>query len=528
MLGIIKKIKKSLPSRFTHKIFTLKSFFYYIKRAREILISWFLYKKNLYDYYLDTNKSIFNVRLIFFYFSVKLLKATLLHNDDFMSNKLREIVKKFAGTNLNHPGDYYADYPKGQVKKNHDDDLLLEFEVLKKTPKLLLFVLRSLRCPRILFCGQSYYHPWYLSRELRKLGLKADVYNWDTNPLAQIYYHGSDFTLGKDVENTSDGILDFFLRSFYHYDIIHFSNPNGISYGSIFNNDPQNIPDIFLLKKLGKKIIYYHSGCQDGVSQTSFSKWGPESVCSICQWQKNKSVCSDKRNLEWGIFRNKVADYQCTIGANRVDFNNDQRVHERPQAFCLDKKIWNPNIKIPKAFKLPSKKDTIRVYHAVGNSKLRTKGDGKNIKSTHIYLPLIKKLQHEGYDIELLAPENVPNMDVRFIQAQADIFLEMLTFGWYGANVREAMMLGKPVICFLRPEWLQTVNEILPGFANELPIVSATPETVEAILLDLINNKEKRLEIGRRSREFAVKWHSSEAAANVFITIYENLLKEKN
>ena len=130
-----------------------------------------------------------------------------------MSNKLREIVKKFAGTNSKHPRDYYADYLKGQVKKNHDHDLLLEFEVLKNPPKLLLFVLRGLRCPRILFCGQSYYHAWYLSRELRKLGLKADVYNWDTNPIDQIYYHGSDFTLGKDVENTPDGILNFFLRS---------------------------------------------------------------------------------------------------------------------------------------------------------------------------------------------------------------------------------------------------------------------------------------------------------------------------
>ena len=523
MLSYIKKIKKSLPSRFTHKIFTLKGFFYSVKRAREILISWFLYKKNLYDYYLDTNKSIFNVRLIFFYFSVKLLKATLLHNDDFMSNKLREIVKKFAGTNSKHPGDYYADYPKGQVKKNHDHDLLLEFEVLKTPPKLLLFVLRRLRCPRILFCGQSYYHAWYLSRELRKLGLKADVYNWDTNPIDQIYYHGSDFTLGKDVENTPDGILNFFLRSFYHYDIIHFSNPNGIFYGGSFN-----IQDIFLLKKLGKKIIYYHSGCLDGVSQTSFSKWGPESVCSICSWQKNKSVCSDKRNLEWGIFRNKVADYQCTIGANRVDFNNDQRVHEMPEAFCLDKEIWNPDIRIPKAFKLPSKKGGIRLYHAVGNKKLRSSSEGLNIKSSHVYLPLIKKLQHKGYDIELLAPENVPNMDVRFIQAQADIFLEMLTYGWYGANAREAMMLGKPVICFLRPEWLQSVNEEVPGFVNELPIVSATPETVEDILLDLINNKEKRLEIGRRGRAFAEKWHSSEAAANVFNLIYKNLVREKN
>ena len=32
--------------------------------------------------------------------------------------------------------------------------------------------------------------------------------------------------------------------------------------------------------------------------------------------------------------------------------------------------------------------------------------------------------------------------------------VDMLTFGWFGSNVREAMMLGKPVVCYLRPEWL--------------------------------------------------------------------------
>ena len=47
----------------------------------------------------------------------------------------------------------------------------------------------------MLFAGQSYYHAWYLSRELRKLGWKADVLNWDPDPSNQIYYHGEDFRL---------------------------------------------------------------------------------------------------------------------------------------------------------------------------------------------------------------------------------------------------------------------------------------------------------------------------------------------
>jgi glycosyltransferase involved in cell wall biosynthesis len=166
----------------------------------------------------------------------------------------------------------------------------------------------------------------------------------------------------------------------------------------------------------------------------------------------------------------------------------------------------------------------VYLYHAVGHRDERTSSDGINIKSSHVYLPLIEKLRDEGMGVELISPSGVPNKDVRFYQAQADIFLEMLTYGWFGANAREAMMLGKPVICFLRSEWLDQARVEIPKYIDELPVINATPETVESILRDLIRDKAKREEIGRRSREFAVKWHSSTAAARRFSVIYRDLL----
>ena len=86
----------------------------------------------------------------------------------------------------------------------------------------------------------------------------------------------------------------------------------------------------------------------------------------------------------------------------------------------------------------------------------------------------------------------------------------MLTYGFFGANVREALMLGKPVVCYLRAEWLEQMRAEVPGYVEELPVVSATPDTVERVLRDLIADPERRREIGRRSREFALKWHSAE------------------
>jgi len=282
-----------------------------------------------------------------------------------------------------------------------------------------------------------------------------------------------------------------------------------------------------LLRSLGKKIVYTNNGCQDGVRKSSFSKWGPHSPCADCVWVENEEVCSDRRNYDWGKFRNSVADFQCLLGGNRIDFNISSKVHEVPEYYCLSPDVWDPNMSIPRSYQLPPRrKGEVRVYHAVGNFDLRTRAGGVNIKSTHIYLPLIERLRSKGLDIELVSPNGVPNLDVRYLQLQSDIFLEMLTYGWFGANAREAMMLGKPVVCFIRPEWLESLREEIPEYADELPVVTALPETVEDVLEELVRDERLRSEVGAKSRKFALKWHSDKAGAERFERIYSELLRE--
>lgn len=382
---------------------------------------------------------------------------------------------------------------------------------------------------RVLYVGQAYYNAWYLSRELRKLGWKADVLNWDPNPASQIYYHGQDFILDNDSPHLVARHLGNYLRWIAQYDIFHFSNAHSMKFSAYLHNwvaDHLRPGDeIRLLKRLGKRIVYTNNGCLDGVSQSSFASWGDRPVCTDCAWRNNAMICSDERNLAWGAFRNSMADYQILIGGNRIDYNLDPRVHEEPEFYCLDDDFWRPELAVPERFRLPLSDRTVKIYHAVGNATARSDARTKrNIKSSHIYLPLIEQLKSEGYDVELLHYERVPNRDVRYYQVQADIFVDMLTYGFFGATVREAMMLGKPVVCYLRPEWLQSMQAEIPAYVDELPVVSATPDTVREVLIDLIEHPEKRAELGRRGREFAVKWHSARAGAQRFDAVYSRLL----
>jgi hypothetical protein len=386
----------------------------------------------------------------------------------------------------------------------------------------------------VLFAGQAYYNAWYLSRELRKLGWRADVLNWDHDRSSDLFYHGQDFRLeGYDGRGTLLRHLAFYLLALSTYDIFHFSNAHGIRFSSrlhdYFAERFGPGAEIRLLKRLGKKIVYSNNGCLDGVSQSSFGSWGETPVCSDCPWRERPEICSDELNLTWGRFRNSVADYQVLVGGNRIDYNDDPSVHEVPEFYCLDPALWRPDLEIPDPFRLRLPEGTVKVYHAVGNFQNRSEvGSKRNLKSTHIYAPLIEQLKREGHDVELIFFQDVPNRELRYYEAQADIVVDMLTYGFFGATAREAMMLGKPVVCYLRPEWLEQMRAEIPGYVDELPVVSATPETVHDVLVDLIEHPGKRAAIGRRSREFAVKWHSARAAAERFDRIYSGLLEGRS
>lgn len=382
---------------------------------------------------------------------------------------------------------------------------------------------------RVLFAGQCYYNAWYLSRELRKRGWRADVLNWIApGDLQSLHFHGQDYQFRYDRATDPLRQLKFYLRSLRNYEIFHFSNAHCMHFGSLLQRRFARFGDaaeVRLLKRLGKKIVYSNNGCLDGVSQASFSRWGDEPVCNECPWQHEPTICSDEKNLAWGRLRNSLADYQVTVGGNRVDYNDDAAVHEVPEFYCLDPTVWSPDLLVPGNYRLPYSESTLKIYHSVGGFATRTSVDsGVNLKSTHIWLPIVDRLRREGYDLEMVFFTDVPNKTLRYYQSQCDVVVDMLTYGFFGANVREALMLGKPVICYLRPEWLESMKQEIPEYVAELPVVSATPATAYQTLRELLDSPERRRELGRRGREFAVKWHSSEAGARRMEEIYLDLL----
>ena len=112
---------------------------------------------------------------------------------------------------------------------------------------------------------------------------------------------------------------------------------------------------------------------------------------------------------------------------------------------------------------------------------------------------------------------------MRYYQAQADIIVDQLNYGRYGATAREGMMLGKPVICYMNKFEYREEDKL--ACLDECPLVSATEVDVYEVLKNLVENASLRVSLGEQSRSYALKWHSADACAARYEKVYDALFE---
>ncbi len=396
---------------------------------------------------------------------------------------------------------------------------------IKKLPGGILRLIRKKRS--VIFFRHSYYHFYYLAQALRKRGWNAILVNLEDpeGPNAN-YFHGEDINLfSHDHVQFRKNIEDFFIKAKKEFELFHFAGDGYLCFFPEYtqHNEP---PDIVEWKKLNKMVAYTVSGCNSGISQTSLSRWSAldngKSVCNTCIWQSDSKVCSDQKNLDWGKKVEKYCDLICAEVLPAIDYMDlPNKIIREPLSMCLDPTFWHPDLKIPTKYYVKRQPGELLVYHAMGNYDSRNK-NGRNIKGTSAVIAAIEQLKLEGMPIKLIFLTNIKNTEIRFMQAQADVIVDQLNFGRYGATAREGMMLGKPVICYIDQKEIDPKNEL--SCLKEVPLVSATEETVYEVLKDLLLNRNKRERIGKLAREYALKWHSADRCAERYEVVYDALM----
>jgi glycosyltransferase involved in cell wall biosynthesis len=87
----------------------------------------------------------------------------------------------------------------------------------------------------------------------------------------------------------------------------------------------------------------------------------------------------------------------------------------------------------------------------------------------------------------------------------------------------EAMAMGKPVLCHIRPDFEDFfIHEGLLE-PDELPVIRCTYRNLKETLLKLIENRERLDFIGKKSREFVLKHHSTKSIGKIFDRINRSI-----
>jgi hypothetical protein len=378
----------------------------------------------------------------------------------------------------------------------------------------------------VVFLHNSYYNFYYLAAALRRRGWDALSVNVDDpNGANARFSHGSDLCLyDASAERMRSNVEAFVSECADRFRMVHFYGRGHMSFfqsecdpGDPFSRLPL---DFIRLKQRGIKIGYSVCGCLDGVSQSAFHRWSG-GCCDRCVWQNNPIVCHDKMNLAWGHKVEMFCDLIACEGFPALDYQSGPKAYREPLTTALDPEFWRPDLEIPPHLVLPRADGEMIVYHAVGNYDLRSNAE-KNVKGTRAVTEAVNRLRSEGMNVRLEFVTDMPSKDVRFIQLQADVVVDQLNHGRYGANAREAMMLGRPTICH--------INKSEPTGQNKLesietcPLVSANESSVYEVLRDLLLDRKKCENVGIASRQFALKWHASGSCAERFEGAYDRLM----
>ncbi|MBO0961861.1 glycosyltransferase [Neobacillus sp. MM2021_6] len=272
--------------------------------------------------------------------------------------------------------------------------------------------------------------------------------------------------------------LDFLIKN---TDIFHFHNANTFM---------QDFVDLPLLKEMGKKMVMHHWG-SDVRSAEMVSRLNPYPLPPT--YYSDEEIHKQLTTLSQYIDTAIVQDYE---------------------AYPYVKDYYKNVFVLPLACNI---EDFVETYPSVTNQNplIIHAPTNRSFKGSDHVEAAIQKIQGKGeFTYQIL--EKRSHEEALTLYKKADIIIDQLLCGTYGMFSVEAMAMGKPVVAFIR-------DDVRSKFPPDLPIVQATPETLADVLLELIQNPQRRHDIGMAGRRYVETYHSANRVTNELLTIYQQL-----
>ncbi|MGB2874287.1 MAG: glycosyltransferase [Gaiellaceae bacterium] len=314
--------------------------------------------------------------------------------------------------------------------------------------------------------------PGLLARAQRDLGFEATSVEYFPHE----YGFRSDRSLGLERSDRrvkqAAAVGRFALGALRRYDVFHFYFGN-----TLF---PPPHPDLALLRALRKRVVFHFNGCEVRDRAENLMTY-EMSGCTECV----TLACLSKRPPHPAR-----ADAIFVATPDLLEFVPGAKLLPGP----IDLGQWTPRSSWRTAF---SARDPVRILHAPS---------APDIKGTRHLIDAVDRLNAAGYPVELMRLEGVPHSEVARVAARADIAVDQLMMGAYGTVSVELMATGVPVVCRIR-------DDLWSLYPNDLPIVSAGPESIYEVLERLICEPAGWPALGRRGIEYVRREHEMHAVA---------------
>lgn len=315
---------------------------------------------------------------------------------------------------------------------------------------------------------------------LRKLGIDAVGYNYFPNYL----------NYQNVIETDSYELVKLTESLIKHFDLFHFHN------GNTFLDD---FRDIEMIRRAGKQVIMHHRGTDVRSRERSRKMENYENPYVNAE----SSLPDDEidRNLRYfakHVSAAIVQDHELLPYVEDYYEAEGKKVYVLPRLFDIHRCQ-------PSYPEQPGRE--VMIVHAPTQ---------REFKGTEMINQTIERLQEE-LPIRYELVEEMSHDKAWELYQQADIIIDQILCGAYGNLSVEGMALGKPVICYIRPD-------LADQYPPELPIVSANPDTLQDVLAELVQDHARRVELGRQGRAYVEKHHNAETVIHSLISIYQNVL----
>ncbi|SEB36828.1 Glycosyltransferase involved in cell wall bisynthesis [Paramicrobacterium humi] len=164
---------------------------------------------------------------------------------------------------------------------------------------------------------------------------------------------------------------------------------------------------------------------------------------------------------------------------------------------------WLPLALDPSAWKTanePLRRSVPVVVHAPSSAV---------VKGTHLIDSALRRMDAKGR-ISYHRIEGVPATEIPALYRDADIVLEQFRIGTYSRAAVEGMAAGRIVVAHVHD---QVREHVVSATGRQLPVVQATPDTLEQVLADILCRRDYYRSIARDGVEFVAEVHDGRASA---------------